>query len=178
MKLALVLAWACPAFAFTNSRFVGWSISTARHSEASEGIPEPKSHLITLEAFLKVANLVETGGEAKTLIQGGEILLNGEEERRRGKKLYEGDVVVLDDVRMDVAAELAARPRGGSRVAPKQKRATPVRKVGGPSGGGSVRKKFRYGDGGKKSSGRPDEGASGGGGGSEPINDRDLWKGW
>lgn len=48
---------------------------------------------IKLDQFLKLAQLVQSGGEAKHLIQSGEVLVNGEVETRRGRKLYAGDVV-------------------------------------------------------------------------------------
>ena len=48
---------------------------------------------IKLDQFLKLANLVSTGGEAKMLIQGGEVFVNHEVETRRGRKLRNGDTV-------------------------------------------------------------------------------------
>lgn len=51
---------------------------------------------IKLDQFLKLAQLVQSGGEAKHLIQSGEVLVNGEVETRRGRKLYAGDVVVVE----------------------------------------------------------------------------------
>jgi ribosome-associated protein len=56
----------------------------------------------TLGQALKVANLVGSGGEAKVLIQAGEILVNGEVETRRGRKLEKGDVVEVEDERLEV----------------------------------------------------------------------------
>lgn len=54
---------------------------------------------ITLQQVLKLANVVETGGQAKYMIQNGEVKVNGAIETRRRKKLYPGDVV-------EVAGEL------------------------------------------------------------------------
>ena len=52
---------------------------------------------ITLGQFLKMADLVSSGGEAKSFLRMNVILVNGEIENRRGRKLYEGDVIeVLD----------------------------------------------------------------------------------
>lgn len=48
---------------------------------------------IQLDQFLKHQELVGSGGEAKVLIQGGYITVNGEVETRRKRKLVEGDVV-------------------------------------------------------------------------------------
>ena len=50
---------------------------------------------IKLEALLKLANVVSSGGEAKILIQEGEVTVNGEICTQRGKKLRPGDVAVL-----------------------------------------------------------------------------------
>ena len=58
---------------------------------------------ITLGQALKASNLVGSGGEAKVLIQGGEVRVNGDVETRRGRKLQKGDVVeVGEDERLEV----------------------------------------------------------------------------
>jgi ribosome-associated protein len=58
---------------------------------------------MTLGQALKATNVVGSGGEAKVLIQGGEVRVNGEVERRRGRKLEKGDVVeVGEDERLEV----------------------------------------------------------------------------
>ena len=51
---------------------------------------------IKLDSFLKAVNAASSGGEAKLLITGGAVKVNGEVEQRRGRKLYPGDVVELD----------------------------------------------------------------------------------
>ena len=56
---------------------------------------------ITLGQALKASNLVGSGGEAKVLIQGGEVRVNGEVEKRRGRRLREGDVVEVGDERLE-----------------------------------------------------------------------------
>jgi ribosome-associated protein len=56
----------------------------------------------TLGQALKAASLVGTGGEAKVLIQAGEVSVNGEVETRRGRKLEEGDVVEVGDERLEI----------------------------------------------------------------------------
>lgn len=58
---------------------------------------------IKLEALLKLAGCVETGGEAKTLIQEGQVRVNGEVCPQRGKKLRPGDAAELAGVRLVVA---------------------------------------------------------------------------
>lgn len=50
---------------------------------------------IKLDAMLKFAGLVETGGEAKLLIQQGQVQVNGEVCTMRGRKLRGGDTVTL-----------------------------------------------------------------------------------
>ncbi len=50
---------------------------------------------IRLGQFLKLANLVESGAEAKPLIQDGRVQVNGEVVTRRGRQLVRGDVVTL-----------------------------------------------------------------------------------
>lgn len=49
------------------------------------------TEFIKLESLLKLADAVPSGGVAKTLIQDGEVLVNGEVCTMRGKKLYPGD---------------------------------------------------------------------------------------
>ena len=57
---------------------------------------------MTLGQALKASDLVGSGGEAKVVIQAGEVRVNGEVETRRGRKLREGDVVELGDERLEV----------------------------------------------------------------------------
>jgi ribosome-associated protein len=58
---------------------------------------------ITLGQALKASDLVGSGGEAKVLIQGGVVRVNGEVETRRGRKLQKGDVVeVGEDERLEI----------------------------------------------------------------------------
>lgn len=48
---------------------------------------------IQLDQFLKLMGVVQTGGQAKLMIQAGEVQVNGETETRRGRKLFKGDRV-------------------------------------------------------------------------------------
>ena len=57
----------------------------------------------TLGRALKAASLVGSGGEAKVLIQAGEVSVNGEVETRRGRRLEEGDVIEVGEERLEVA---------------------------------------------------------------------------
>ncbi len=51
------------------------------------------SEYITLGQFLKYVNAVDSGAIAKIVILDGQVLVNGEVETRRGKKLYKNDTV-------------------------------------------------------------------------------------
>jgi ribosome-associated protein len=53
------------------------------------------SDMIRLGQFLKLADLIETGGEAKILISSGDVTVNGEVDTRRGRQLRQGDVVAV-----------------------------------------------------------------------------------
>ncbi len=50
-----------------------------------------RDDFIKLGQAMKLAGLVENGVEAKIVIQDGQVLVNGETDTRRGRKLYEGD---------------------------------------------------------------------------------------
>ena len=51
---------------------------------------------IKLDSFLKAVNAASSGGEAKLLIAGGVVKVNGAVEQRRGRKLYPGDRVEIE----------------------------------------------------------------------------------
>lgn len=55
-----------------------------------------QSEFIKLDALLKFANLVCSGGEGKIRIAEGDVFVNGEPCTMRGKKLRPGDTVALD----------------------------------------------------------------------------------
>ncbi|MBE6121839.1 MAG: RNA-binding S4 domain-containing protein [Erysipelotrichaceae bacterium] len=57
---------------------------------------EISSQYITLTQFLKMQGFASTGGQAKFLVKELDISVNGEKEDRRGRKLYPGDVVIVD----------------------------------------------------------------------------------
>lgn len=57
---------------------------------------------IKLDQFLKVTDVASSGGEAKLLIRSGTVSVNGEMEIRRGRKLYDSDVVTVEDVSFTV----------------------------------------------------------------------------
>lgn len=57
---------------------------------------------IKLGQALKAANLVESGVEAKFVIQDGLVKVNGQIEIQRGKKLYDGDVVEYNNEQVKI----------------------------------------------------------------------------
>lgn len=52
--------------------------------------------MIRLGQLLKLADLVDSGGEVRAFLEEAEITVNGEREDRRGRQLVPGDVVVVD----------------------------------------------------------------------------------
>lgn len=48
---------------------------------------------ITLGVLLKITGIIDTGGQAKFFLAENMVLVNGEEENRRGRKLYHGDLI-------------------------------------------------------------------------------------
>ena len=61
---------------------------------------ELRGEHITLDALLKATGLASSGGEAKGLITERQVLVNGEVETRRGRKLRPGDEVSLGGQRV------------------------------------------------------------------------------
>ena len=57
---------------------------------------------IRLGQVLKAVGLVETGAEAKEVIQEGLVSVNGETETRRGRKLYKGDTVSYEGKELEI----------------------------------------------------------------------------
>ncbi len=55
-----------------------------------------KTEFITLGQFLKVADIIQSGGEAKMFLSSNEVYINGELDVRRGRKLRENDVIKVD----------------------------------------------------------------------------------
>ena len=58
---------------------------------------------IRLGQFLKLADVVEIGSDVKLLLAGGQVLVNGEPEPRRGRQLIRGDVVQVDGLQLRVS---------------------------------------------------------------------------
>ena len=57
----------------------------------------PEQEFITLQAVLQVADIISTGGMAKMYLSENIVLVNDIEENRRGRKLYPGDIVKVED---------------------------------------------------------------------------------
>ncbi len=60
---------------------------------------------IKLDQLLKHANVVGSGGEAKIAIADGYVKVNGVVETQRGKKIYPGDTVEIDDIQLILEKE-------------------------------------------------------------------------
>ncbi|SFL74744.1 S4 domain protein YaaA [Gracilibacillus orientalis] len=59
---------------------------------------EISTDYIPLGQFIKLANILESGGMIKVFLQENGVYVNDELETRRGKKLYHGDTVYIEDV--------------------------------------------------------------------------------
>ncbi|MBB4133890.1 RNA-binding S4 domain-containing protein [Gordonia humi] len=65
---------------------------------------EIRDQSIRLGQFLKLANLIDTGADAKVVVGDGLVSVNGDVETRRGRQLTVGDVVEVGGVSVRVAA--------------------------------------------------------------------------
>ncbi|MDD6250176.1 MAG: S4 domain-containing protein YaaA [Bacillales bacterium] len=52
---------------------------------------------VTLGQFLKLADIIQSGGEAKLYLANNKVLINGEEDNRRGRKLKDGDIIKIKE---------------------------------------------------------------------------------
>jgi ribosome-associated protein len=61
-----------------------------------------RGDMIRLGQLLKLADVVDSGGELKALLAETDVLVNGELEDRRGRQLHDGDVVTVagDELRV------------------------------------------------------------------------------
>ena len=57
---------------------------------------------ITLGILLKIAGIIDTGGQAKYFLAENKVLVNGEEDNRRGRKLYHGDIIEVSNHRFTI----------------------------------------------------------------------------
>lgn len=51
------------------------------------------SEYVTLGQFLKLADIIQTGGEAKSFLAQNKVVIDGEEDNRRGRKLRGGEII-------------------------------------------------------------------------------------
>ena len=65
---------------------------------------DPEQPPIRLDHFMQMCGVL-TGGQAKQLVQSGRVLLNGEIETRRRKKLLPGDLISIDGEQFEVSLE-------------------------------------------------------------------------
>jgi ribosome-associated protein len=71
--------------------------------DAQAPTPTDPGETLRLDDALKLAGVASTGGEAKVLIQGGAVRVNGAVETRRKRRLVEGDVVEVGDETFEIA---------------------------------------------------------------------------
>ena len=62
------------------------------------------TEFIRLDSLLKFGGAVETGGQAKVVIQEGHVLVNGETCTMRGKKMRPGDTAQIGELLIEVLA--------------------------------------------------------------------------
>ena len=63
---------------------------------------EIHTDFIQLGQVLKLKDYISSGGEAKVFLETNPVLVNGEPENRRGRKLYPGDTVNIGDTKYTV----------------------------------------------------------------------------
>ncbi len=61
-----------------------------------------ETEFIKLQDLLKFSGITDTGGQAKLIIQNGDVLVNGEICLMRGKKIRSGDTVTFEDKTLEV----------------------------------------------------------------------------
>ncbi|MFW6187082.1 MAG: RNA-binding S4 domain-containing protein [Actinomycetota bacterium] len=78
-------------------------MTTSPQHDDADDLPI-RDEMIRLGQALKLAGLAEDGGEARALVEGGQVLVNGEVETRRGRQLRPGDVVTARGASVRVTA--------------------------------------------------------------------------
>ncbi|KGX85676.1 S4 domain-containing protein YaaA [Pontibacillus litoralis] len=66
---------------------------------------EIQTEMIQLGKFLQKSNVIDTGGMAKWFLSEYVVTVNGERDNRRGRKLYDGDVVEIEGIGSYVVVE-------------------------------------------------------------------------
>ena len=57
---------------------------------------------ITLGQFLKLADIIYSGGEAKSFLQNNTVIIDGEIDNRRGRKLRGGEIIEINGERFEI----------------------------------------------------------------------------
>jgi len=57
---------------------------------------------INLAQFLKIADIINSGGEAKFFLKNNVILVNNQKEDKRGRKLYKGDIIEIGNDQYEI----------------------------------------------------------------------------
>ncbi|MGT2887845.1 S4 domain-containing protein YaaA [Streptococcus didelphis] len=60
------------------------------------------TEFITLQALLKELSIIQSGGAVKSFLEDTEVLFNGQEEKRRGKKIRVGDVLSIPSKEIEI----------------------------------------------------------------------------
>jgi ribosome-associated protein len=68
---------------------------------------EIRGDMIRLGQLLKLADVVDGGGEVKDFLAGAEVFVNGEPEDRRGRQLHPGDLIRAGDQELRLVAGVA-----------------------------------------------------------------------
>lgn len=55
-----------------------------------------RDNFITLGQFIKIVDLISSGGEAKSFLLDADVKINGEADNRRGRKIYKNDLIVIN----------------------------------------------------------------------------------
>lgn len=71
-------------------------------SEMEKRIAEIRSAPVELYKILKFENIAMSGGEAKLMIDDGLVKVNGKVEKRRRRKIYPGDRILLENIQIDI----------------------------------------------------------------------------
>ena len=74
----------------------------SEHKEIIRETIEISTEFIKLDSFLKFAGMLETGGQAKEVVQAGLVSVNGEVCTMQGKKIRPGDIVEVENYRLEV----------------------------------------------------------------------------
>ena len=121
--ITLVALGICSVSSFTTTSVV-LRRTEPRHTPLYASSSEHP--LCDLQTFLRLVDVVPTGGMAKTVIQAGDCRLNGQVETRRAKKLFEGDIVQFHGKDFNVAQQVEKQ---GYIYKPKTKKLKPQPKV-------------------------------------------------